>query len=298
MRWPVALSLGAALTLTLSGCRSSCSRVEAELRARESDVHTLSERLDQAEFHNEALMRELCAVRGLPGPHGVIEKPTEPYPVRSIVLGRQTGGQASETLPGDDALRVLVEPRDPEGSAIKAPGTLVIEALEVTREGLKHPLSLWQIPPQELRNKWQSGLITTGYSLTLPWQAWPSADKVRVIARFQMLDGRMFEADKDVSIRVLPESMRQKLPPPGPPAHLPPPSPLPADGGGKPAPFLPGTPMPPADVLPPPKPVDPPASWNVPGPRPVEGDGPILMRGEKGEIKVQMLRPVPMPPEP
>jgi hypothetical protein len=284
MRWPVALSLGAALTFSLSGCRSSCSRVEAELRARESDVRELHERLDQAAFHNIALTRELCAIRGLPGPHGVIEAPSEPYPVRSLALGRQTGGQASETLPGDDALRVLVEPRDAEGSAIKAPGTLVIEALEVTREGLKRPLSTWQIPLQELRHKWQSGLITTGYSLVLPWQAWPTTDKIRVIARFQLVDGRMFEADRDVTIRVLPANQRKTTPPPASrPEPLPHPSP--ADGGGKEgAPFLPGTPSPPADVLPAPKPAD--------------GDGPILLRGEGGQIKVQMMRPVPMPPEP
>jgi hypothetical protein len=275
MRWPVALSLGAALALSVCGCRSSCSKVEAELRAREDDVRELHERLDQAQFHNQALMRELCAMRGMPGPHGVVEAPSEPYPVRSLALGRQTGGRASETLPGDDALRVLVEPRDPEGSAIKAPGTLTVEALEVTREGLKRPLSTWQVPPQELRHKWQNGLITTGYVLTLPWQAWPTTNKVRVIARFQLLDGRVFEADKDVSIRVLPENQRKTLSPPAP----------------RPAP------APPASVLPEPGPVDPPSPSPLPPPRPVEGDGPVLMRGEEGHIKVEMMRPVPLPPE-
>jgi hypothetical protein len=287
MRWPVALSLGAALTLSLSGCRSSCSRVEAELRARECDVRELSERLDRSEFHNQALLRELCASRGVPGPHGVVEVPSEPYPVRSLVLGRQTGGQASGTLPGDDALRVLVEPRDPEGSAIKAPGTLTVEALEVSPEGLKRPLSVWQILPEELRNKWQSGLITTGYSLTLPWKAWPTTDKIRVIARFQLLDGRVFEADKDVNVRVLPENQRKTLPPPLPV------TPSPGEGakGGD----LVNPPMAPADNLPAPSP--PPGAPILPPPKPVEGDGPILMRGQGGQIKVQMLRPVPMPPE-
>jgi hypothetical protein len=290
MRWPVALSLGAAVALSLSGCRS-CSRVEAELRARESDVLELRDRLDQAEFHNHGLVRELLALRGLPGPHGVIEAPSEPYPVRSIALGRQTGGRASETLPGDDALQVLVEPRDPEGSTIKAPGALVIEALEVTTEGLKRPLSMWQIPPQELRNRWQSGLITTGYSLTLPWKAWPTTDRLRVIARFQLLDGRVFEADKDVRVRVLPENQRKTLPPPYP--LTPPP---PTDGKEETPPTVPGT-RPPAEILPPPKPEASPGPPPLPPPKPEEGDGPILMRGEQKQIKVQMLRPIPMSPE-
>jgi hypothetical protein len=230
-------------------------------------------------------------MRGLPGPHGVVESPSQPYPVRTLVLGRQTGGQASETLPGDDALRVQVEPRDPEGSAIKAPGTLFVEALEVTPEGLKHPLSTWQVPPGVLRGNWRTGLITTGYSLTLPWKSWPTTDKLRVVARLQLLDGRVFEADKEITVRVLPENQRKTLPPP---YSLTPSSP---DGKGGATPFLPGTPPAPAGVLPPPSPPDEPGSWTLPAPNPVEGDGPILMRGEQGHIKVEMMRPVPMPPE-
>jgi hypothetical protein len=192
-------------------------------------------------------------------------------------------------------LRVLVEPRDPEGSAIKAPGTLVIEALEVTTEGLKRPLSTWQIPSQELRNKWQSGLITTGYSLTLPWQAWPTTQKVRVIARFQLLDGRVFEADKDVNVRVLPENQRKTLPPPA-PRPVPSPHPSPTGAGGGEAPLFPGTPVPPVGVLPAPTPVDAPDSEGAPKPK--EGDGPVLMRGEGGHIRIQMMRPIPMTPDP
>jgi hypothetical protein len=293
MRWWAAYSLGAALTLCLCGCRS-CDKVESELRARESDLQELHEQLDRSEFHNHALTRELLALRGLPGPHGVVEAPSEPYPVRSIVLGRRTGGRASETLPGDDALGVQVEPRDPEGSAIKAPGTLIVEAQEVTIEGLKRPLSTWQVLPHELRNKWQSGLFTTGYVLTLPWKVWPSTDKMRIIARFQLLDGRVFEADKDVTIRVLPENLRKTLPPPAPPIDVyPPPT--------GPVPFLPGTPAPPpTGILPSPLPPAtplPPGS-TLPAPTPVETEGPRLMRGQGGPMKMQLLRPIPMPLEP
>ncbi len=229
----------------------------------------------------------------MPGPHGVVEAPSEPYPVRSIVLGRQTGGRVSETLPGDDALRVQFEPRDPEGSAIKAPGTLIVEAHEITTEGLKRPISTWQIPPQELRNKWQSGLFTTGYSVTLPWKVWPTTEKMRVIARFQLIDGRVFEADKDVSIRILPENVRKTLPPPAPPIDASPPP------GGV-VPFMPGTPPPPAGMLPTPMPPGAPLPPNSPLPAPTaaEDEGPKLMRGQDRPMRMQLLRPIPMPTEP
>jgi hypothetical protein len=229
MRRLLALSVLAVLGGCLCGCRN-CDKVETELRARESDVRELRERLDQSEFHNQALMREMFALRGQPGPHGEVVPPSEPWPVRSLALGRQTGGQPSETLPADDALRVQVEPRDPENQTIKAPGALTIEAHEVTTEGIKRPLSVWQVSPQELRGKWQSGLITTGYVLVLPWKAWPSTEKLRVVARFQLIDGRTFEADKDITVHVLPEDKRKTLPVPAPePAPGPAPAPTPVE---------------------------------------------------------------------
>jgi hypothetical protein len=291
MRWPAAYSLGAALSLCLSGCRS-CDKVESQLRARESDVRELHDQLDRSEFQNHALTRELCALRGMPGPHGIIEAPSEPYPVRSIVLGRQTGGRISETLPGDDALRVMVEPRDPEGSAIKAPGVLVVEAQEVTTEGLKRPLTTWQVSPQELRRAWQSGLFTTGYNVILPWKTWPSTEKMRIIVRFQLIDGRVFEADKDVTIRVLPENQRRVIPPPAPSIEVcpPPAGPVPfMPGASAPNPVLP-EPLPPGSTMPP-APV-------LPAPAPVEGEGPRLMSGKSGPMKMQLLRPIAMPQEP
>jgi len=285
MRWPRALCLGLALLAGPGGCRhhNRCDQVESELRAREDDVRHLKDELDRSEFFNQALSRELAAVRGLPGPHGVPEKPSEPYPVRSLRLGRQTGGRASDHCFGDDALQVQVEPLDCENQAIKAPGSLYVEVLEVTKEGLKRPLSSWEVPPPELRRKWQNGLFTTGYLLTFPWKVAPSTEKLRVLARFQMVDGRLFEADKDVTVHLLPEPLRrQVLPAPTPTA----PAPAPAPGPKAPAPTLPS----PYEVIPK-------APTPVPPGMPVS-EGPLLTRGRPAKPAAELLRPVPMPPEP
>src|SRR5262249_19391760 len=222
--------LGAALAACLCGCRANHRRdaVEAELRARETDVHTLRSELDREQLTNRLLVRELAALQGLPGPDGVVRPPSEPYGVQSLALGRQTTGRYEEKLGGDDALQVQVEPKDTEGQAIKAPGTVYVEAFEVSPEGTKTPLSSWTVSREELRTKWQSGLFSNGYLLTLPWKVPPVTDKLRIVVRFQMLNGRLLEADKDVTIRVLPGAIekRKVLPPPAPapvlPAPLPP----------------------------------------------------------------------------
>jgi hypothetical protein len=197
MRWTGAMTLCAALA-ALSGCRN-CSRVEAELAAREKDVATLKEELSRTEFVAHGLMRELAARDGVPGPDGVVRPPTTPYPVRSIRLGRRTS-----QLPDGDGLEVQIEPIDTEGQAIKAPGLAQVEVQELTPEGLKKPLSYWDLSPDQLRRSWQSGLFSQGYILTFRWKAVPRTEKLRVIARFRMMDGRTFETDKDITLSVPP----------------------------------------------------------------------------------------------
>jgi hypothetical protein len=253
MRWPAPWLFGMTLAACAAGCRSNGEVVESQLRARESDVRELKEELGRCEFYNQALQSEL---RALHGEQPVPDKAAVAYPVRSLSLGRQTGGHASEHGPGDDALQVMVEPRDPDNSPIKAPGSLLVQAVEVTPEGLKRPLSSWEVSPDQLRKSWRSGLFNTGYSLTLPWKVWPSTEKMRVVVVFRMPDGRVFEADKDFTVRLIPLNQRPAVLPPEPALPTPPPTPPPTEE---------------TPVLPPPRQLEKPP----PSPPP-SGDGPSL----------------------
>lgn len=301
MRWSLAWCLGAALAVSLAGCRS-CDKVEAELRARESDVRELRDQLDRSEFQNKALVGELAARHGMPGPDGVLRPPSEPYPVRSIVLGRGTSGRMSETVPGDDALQVQLEPRDTENESIKAPGCATIELMEVNAEGLKRLITVWEVTAEQLRRSWRNGLLNTGYFLTLPWKVWPNTEKLRVVARFKLIDGRTFEADKDITVRLLPAALRKVQPPPdagrevstdvrpapasrpAPTTSEPPMVEKPKGATPKPAPVLPApTPVkPPVKKAPAPETILPPPIPQPPGP-----SGPPL-------ASVRVMPPVPL----
>lgn len=293
MRWPLALAMSLALLGGLTGCRGNkeCrDAVEQELRAREDDVRQLRADLDRSEFYNQALSKELSATRGQPGPDGVVEKPTERYPVRSIRLGRGTAGRPAD-CGGDDALVVQVEPIDCEGQTIKAPGCLYIEAVEINKEGLKRPLSSWDIPKDQLRYKWQSGLFNTGYVMTFPWKVAPCAEKIRVLARFTLVDGRVFEADKDITVRLMPEHQRRVAP------TLPEPTPGPTQTLPGPMEVIPSSPAASDDI--PPPPIPPPGVTPIPTtPKatPASTEGPELTGNRPGRgPKVQLLRPVAMP---
>jgi hypothetical protein len=287
MRWPVALTFGLAL-LAASGCRSACrtDRLESELRTRETDLREAREELERSQAFNRALQTEVEALRGgscLP-PGSAEHAPFPVYPVRAIVLGRQTGGYDTGHCPGDDALQVILEPRDPDGQAIKAPGSLVVQVLEINAEGLKRPLSTWQIAPEQLRRTWRNGLLASGYQLVLPWKIWPSTEKLRIVTQFRLADGRTFEADKDVTIRLTPVARR----PPPPPDSL-------------------DYSEPPDGILPPPRKLEPGQVGE-----PNEAKSSPARRNESGEPRVvwrkanpvplvpaaQILRPVPLEERP
>jgi hypothetical protein len=225
--------------LVLVGCRSNRDLTEAELRSKERDLYTLRDELSRSEAFNEALRREVTSLRG-----GSIGAVGQSYAVTTVTLGRQTGGYDADGAPGDEALQVVLEPKDPDGHVIKAPGTVEVEAFEITREGLKVPLSSWHVSADQLRRSWHSGLLSTGYSLVLPWQVWPSTEKLRVVVRFKLDDGRLFEADKDVTVRIAPH---ERIMPP-------------ANGVG-----------PQPELVPPPTEFKPPPPRKVEGPTPADG---------------------------
>jgi hypothetical protein len=146
------------------------------------------------------------------------------------------------------------------------------------------PLSTWDVSPADLRRTWHSGLFSTGYVAILPWQKWPTSDKVRIVVRFILPDGRLFEAEKDIRVRLMSPSDRQ-LPPPAVSEPL--------------GPAIPGTPIP----LPPPRKLEevpPPknqAWWIVP-----EKDSKTIQASWRVESKeepsladaVELQRPMPL----
>lgn len=227
-----------AFCLLTSGCRNGGEKVEAELRRRDAELREVRDELCQAQLMNESLQRELHHIeQTVPVPGGV-EAIHAIAGVKDIVLGRQTGGYREDC--GDSALQVILEPRDCENHTIKAPGLLRVYALEIGTDGIKKPLTNWEVPPEKLSRLWKSGLWSSGYTVILPWNVWPTTEKLRVVAQFVLPDGRTFEADKDITIRLpsaeqrkspsLPPSPPPSAPPAAPTETLPPPKPFPTGG--------------------------------------------------------------------
>lgn len=199
----------------LTGCRSGSDKrydlLEAELRTRERELAEAQAELNS--IRGIQRMQAPCPPEGMTTSRGGLH-------ARDITLGVGTGGYDADGKPGDEGLQVILVPKDDDGSALKIPGRLVIAAYGVARDGTKSPIGLWEIPPEKLRVYWQTGLLSTGYKLALQWHQAPATEKVRVVVQLTTLDGKTYETDKDITVRLMtapgdvPNPMIPVLPPP------------------------------------------------------------------------------------
>lgn len=204
MRWTLVGCCWIALWSTV-GCRSSrTDLLEAELRTRERQIRELHAELERAKAIGQAYQYELQTISPT-SPMAEVCRPSGSTvvvgPIQEIELGRGTGGVDEDHIPGDEILLLVVVPRDQDGSEIKVPGSLFISVFEITTQGVKLPLSSWDIPNVELRPTWKSGLFSTGYHVRLSWKTPPKTNNVRAVVQLRLPSGEVYETDKDIKIR-------------------------------------------------------------------------------------------------
>jgi len=193
------LLLGLVLCSLSSGCKPNkrYDLIEAELRTRERELAGTRAQLEQAKNLNRAYVQQ-----AQPAATPVSATAPAYIPVKEIALARGTGGVDEDGITGDEGLMVVVAPRDEDGAAIKVPARVEIAAWVISPAGLKQPIGMWSLPPEKVRPTWRSGFISTGYFVAVPWQTYPNEERVRVAVRLTTLDGRTFEADKDITVKV------------------------------------------------------------------------------------------------
>jgi hypothetical protein len=246
--WWLILGCTAVIVFSLA-CRpyKRYDLLEAELRHRERELAETRSALEQARHLNEAYARQAPCTRN---PSAIATSTTTalPIPIKQISLARGTGGIDEDGAPGDEALMIVLAPKDEDDVAVKVPGRAEVWLWEIAPSGQKQFLGSWAVSPERLRPTWRQGWISSGYFLSLPWPRYPRQERVRIAVRFITLDGRTFETDRDIRIKVVPTSVLPPL------AGSPLPSP-PAAGQEPllPEPLPPGaSPPPPLEELPPP----------------------------------------------
>lgn len=213
------------LAAALCGCASSRSQdlLEARLREQEEMLSSYQSQLDRMERDLELARRESDDLRGrLAGNEGMAV-PADEADAHYRAMGVQfsplmTGGADLDQRPGDDAVAVVVFPHDAEGETVKLPGSMQIEAFDLSRPEGAQRIGQWSFNMTETRRHWHKGVIQSGYQFELPWQEPPQSDKVLLHGRLVTTDGRQFDATHTIRVS----------PPATDPQHL---SSLPHDSG-------------------------------------------------------------------
>jgi hypothetical protein len=132
------------------------------------------------------------------------------FTVTSIQLGRHTGGVDLDGRPGDDAVKVYLDPLDSHGSTIKAAGDVTIRLFDLAEQAEKTLIGEYHWSVDQLSEQWRGGFGVYRYSFVCPWKVVPpNHDEITVRVEFvDYLTGRRFTAQSACKV---------KSPPPQPP---------------------------------------------------------------------------------
>jgi hypothetical protein len=123
--------------------------------------------------------------------------------VTGITIHRgETRGQDIDGKPGDEGLRVLIQPKSASGETLLEPGQLTVSVIDPDATSANQRIGLWKFLPEETALFFTEGSSPTdGILLNLPWdQATPRGKQVVVFARFQTEDGQRWETSAPIRI--------------------------------------------------------------------------------------------------
>lgn len=142
--------------------------------------------------------------------------------VISIALNdKVTAGYNDDSRPGDDGIRIVVEPRSAAGVILPAASRISVVAMDPLVNGAASRVARWDFSAEQVANSYDKTPSSEGLHLELPWiDAVPQHRELHLFVRYYTADGRKLDVDRtvDVALRA-PEERR--------PSHRPPTSTMP-----------------------------------------------------------------------
>ncbi|MGH7213892.1 MAG: hypothetical protein ACREIT_03930 [Tepidisphaeraceae bacterium] len=121
----------------------------------------------------------------------------------SLKLGRLTGGaDLDRSRPGDEGIKVYVVPVDADGDVLKAAGSFVVEAFDLSAPQGEVRVGRWEFPLADAVARWHGKAMLYEYVLTCPWRdGVPRGSKLTIKTTFtDALTRRELVAKTDVKI--------------------------------------------------------------------------------------------------
>jgi len=136
-----------------------------------------------------------------PMPEPLSPKPTDKKVTHLFLNPALTGAADFDGQPGDDGLRLLVEPRNASEQVIAEAGALSIVLLDPDRQGDAARVARWDFDQSATRQLLAASSSGRGIKLEVPWPAAaPSASKLKMFVRYETPDGRRLQADREIFV--------------------------------------------------------------------------------------------------
>ena len=191
------------LLLFLGACEpsgTSCDplriqRDDALEQARKADL-----RVKRLAEENRRLREQVRNLRG-----GGVDPTKYAFVTEALDIGRYSGGLNTNDVPGHDAVVVYVEPKDRQGSTIKAAGDLRVRLFDLAEAEGKTLLADKHITATECEKHFHAGRLGYHYRVELPLTAPPAHPELTVQVEFlDALTGRTFRAQKAITVELPP----------------------------------------------------------------------------------------------
>jgi hypothetical protein len=194
--------LAATLTVGwLAGCASETERdLRRQITRLEDRLHEQQQELAARANTISALNRQLADARAI-SPE-VLEQIYFPEEIRFASL---TAGVNLDDQPGDDGVVVHLQPLDRNRDPLKVAGSVRIDLFDLAAPTGQTLIGRCTYSPEELRERWLTGLLTYHYSLECPWDRLPETNAVTVRAVFtDLLTERVITAQRVVEVQLPP----------------------------------------------------------------------------------------------
>jgi hypothetical protein len=189
-----------------AGCASTgqLDILESRLRRQEDAANQLQSQLTESQNQLQAARREAVDLRtqladGKKIAH--VEQVSALGTVEGISLNKYlTGGLDRDGVPGDEMFSAVVVPADADGNLVKAPGSVILTVLDLSKPEPQQRVGYWEFGPKDSETLWHSGFLGSGYIVRVPWQTKPESPTLLVHARLKTIDGRQFDTSQSIRI--------------------------------------------------------------------------------------------------
>jgi hypothetical protein len=148
-------------------------------------------------------------------PDAISPKPVDRKITHLFLNPALTSGMDFDGRPGDDGLRIVVEPRNAEEQFVAEAGTVSVVVLDPEREGEAARIARWDFDRSATRQVLAASSPERGMKLEVPWPgAAPAATRLKLFVRYEAADGSKLQAEREVVVTPPGQSLSRWTPRP------------------------------------------------------------------------------------